>query len=77
MKRTSKLHAQNGNERKTKTERTIHATETNEKRNSYEISIKLNDPGSVLPIRQREHLLEPSARDLVIEYMYSHIPRYL
>ena len=29
----------------------------------------------LLTMRQREHLLEPSARDLVIEY--SHIPRYL
>ena len=31
-----------------KNERTIHAKEMNEKRKRYEISVNLNDPGSVV-----------------------------
>ena len=31
----------------------------------------------LLAMRQREHLLEPSARDLTGHRLYSHIPRYL
>ena len=57
MKRKNKLHARNANERKTKNERMIHANETKEKRKRYEISVKLNDPGSVslnTPISYRE-----------------------
>jgi hypothetical protein len=33
--------------KRTKNERTIHANETNKKRKQYEISVNLNDPGSV------------------------------
>ena len=33
--------------KRTENERTIHANETNEKRERYEISVSLNDPGSV------------------------------
>jgi len=33
----------------TKNKRTIHANETNKKRKRYEISVNLNDPGSVYP----------------------------
>ena len=46
-KRTSQLHKRSANERKTKNGRTIHANETNEERKRYEISVNLNDPGSV------------------------------
>lgn len=46
----NKLHTRNANEWKTKNEQTIHANETNEIRKRYEISIKLNDPGSVIAI---------------------------
>ena len=35
------------NERYTNDTRTIHANETKEKRKRYEISVNLNDPGSV------------------------------
>jgi hypothetical protein len=35
------------NKRYTKRKRTIHANKTNEKRKRYEISVNLNDPGSV------------------------------
>jgi hypothetical protein len=38
-KRTNQLH-----------ERTIHANETNEKRKRYEISVNLNNPGSVIEV---------------------------
>ena len=31
----------------TENERTMHANETNEKRKRYEVSVNLNDPGSV------------------------------
>ena len=34
-----------------KNERTIHANETNEKRKRYEISVNLNDTGSVYLIQ--------------------------
>jgi hypothetical protein len=33
--------------KRTENERTIHANEANEKRKRYEISVNLNDPGSV------------------------------
>ena len=33
---------------RTENERMIHANETNEKRKRYEISVNLNDPGSVV-----------------------------
>ena len=42
------LHERSASERKTKNERTIHANETNEQRIRYEISVSLNDPGSVV-----------------------------
>ena len=41
-KRTNQLHERSANER------TIHANETNEKRKRYEISVNLNDPGSLV-----------------------------
>jgi hypothetical protein len=43
----SKIYCALASERKTKNVRTIRASETNEKRIRYEISVNLNDPGSV------------------------------
>jgi hypothetical protein len=43
-KRTNQLHERSANERR------IHANETNEKRKRYEISVNLNDQGSVSTI---------------------------
>ena len=47
-KRTNQLHERNANEWKTKNERMIHANKAKEKRKRYEISVNLNNPGSVL-----------------------------
>ena len=49
-KRTNYTNEMQTNWKRTENERTIHANETNEKRKRYEISVNLNDPGSVAQI---------------------------
>ena len=46
MKRTNQLHERNANERKTSERYT--QTKWTKKRKQYEISVNLNDPGSVV-----------------------------
>jgi hypothetical protein len=67
--RSNQLQERNARERKTKNERKIHANKTNEQRKRYEISVSLNDPGSVVEHSNHTNSRNDYTEDDIIKMM--------